>query len=213
MAADVSRDSLVRISGKVFSAIDSSTVQASIIYQKLPYYDDMGTAVANANEGYEMFMIQKVTYIVSINAEGFDPWEGEMTVADDGSGNMKQNFFITPDADHQIIKLDNLIFASGKSRITSDSYDELDELVKWLEARPSKRIQLEGHTDFAGNDKANMQLSLDRVEAVKEYLTNKGINKKRVLTKAFGGTQPVTRERTAEAKAKNRRVEVRILKE
>ncbi|MEM8895354.1 MAG: OmpA family protein, partial [Bacteroidota bacterium] len=77
--------------------------------------------------------------------------------------------------------------------------------------RPDKIIQLEGHTDFQGNSAANMQLSQDRVDAVKEYLVDNGIKKNRVLTKAFGGTQPLSTERTDEAKASNRRVEVRII--
>ena len=81
-----------------------------------------------------------------------------------------------------------------------------------MEDHPNNSIQLEGHTDFEGNATANLKLSLDRVEAVKEYLVGQGVRKKRVLTKAFGGTQPLTRERTDEAKARNRRVEVRVIR-
>jgi outer membrane protein OmpA-like peptidoglycan-associated protein len=73
-------------------------------------------------------------------------------------------------------------------------------------------IQLEGHTDFAGNPQANMALSQARVESVKKYLTKGGIDKNRILTKAFGGTKPLSEERTPEAMSQNRRVEVRIIK-
>ena len=74
-------------------------------------------------------------------------------------------------------------------------------------------IQLEGHTDNQGNAKANMELSEDRVEAVKKYIVSKGIAKDRVKTKAYGGTQPLANEMTQEARAMNRRVEMRILKD
>jgi outer membrane protein OmpA-like peptidoglycan-associated protein len=57
-----------------------------------------------------------------------------------------------------------------------------------------------------------MRLSQERVEAVKKYLTGKGVNKKRVSTKAFGGTQPVSTDPTPDARSKNRRVEMRIIK-
>jgi outer membrane protein OmpA-like peptidoglycan-associated protein len=57
-----------------------------------------------------------------------------------------------------------------------------------------------------------MKLSQDRVEAVKKYLVSKGIDKNRIKTKAFGGTQPLSNDRTEEAKALNRRVEMRVLK-
>jgi outer membrane protein OmpA-like peptidoglycan-associated protein len=73
-------------------------------------------------------------------------------------------------------------------------------------------IQLEGHTDFRGSASKNMQLSQDRVESVKTYLMRKGIKGTRILTRAFGGTHPLSREATEEAARMNRRVEVRIIR-
>ena len=116
-----------------------------------------------------------------------------------------------PDGLHEIITLDNLIFARGDDKINDVSHQELDEFAEWLSSRPTAIIQLEGHTDFQGNAEANMALSEARVLAVKDYLASKGVKKSRIKTKAFGGTKPLTRERTPEARAKNRRVEVRIL--
>ena len=73
-------------------------------------------------------------------------------------------------------------------------------------------IQLEGHTDFRGNAQANMNLSQLRVNAVRDYLVNKGVSNARMTTRAFGGTSPKSRESNAEAQRINRRVEVRITK-
>jgi outer membrane protein OmpA-like peptidoglycan-associated protein len=125
---------------------------------------------------------------------------------------MNKIFYIAPEEEPELLTLDNLIFARGSDRITESSFEGLDELVAFLEDRPSLVIQLEGHTDFAGNADANMRLSEARVLAVKDYLVKQGVKKSRVLTKAFGGTQPLFTERTDEAKTKNRRVEVRIIK-
>ena len=72
-------------------------------------------------------------------------------------------------------------------------------------------IQLEGHTDYQGDPKENMKLSQMRVDAVKSYLSSKGVSKGRVKTKAFGGTMPLSRDNTPEAHRLNRRVELRIL--
>ena len=72
-------------------------------------------------------------------------------------------------------------------------------------------IQLEGHTDYQGDAKENAKLSQGRVDAVKSYLVSKGIQKSRIKTKAFGGTQPLSRDDTPEAHRMNRRVELRIL--
>jgi outer membrane protein OmpA-like peptidoglycan-associated protein len=73
-------------------------------------------------------------------------------------------------------------------------------------------IQLEGHTDNSGDAKTNMKISEDRVEVVKKYLVLKGISKDRVKTKAFGGTKPLSNDRSAKAHSLNRRVEMRVLK-
>jgi outer membrane protein OmpA-like peptidoglycan-associated protein len=99
----------------------------------------------------------------------------------------------------------------SKSRISEDSFEELDLLVNMMRENPTMVIQLEGHTDYQGNPKDNMRLSQDRVDAVRAYLIDKKINKNRIKTKAFGGTQPLSRDDTPEAHRLNRRVEVRIL--
>jgi len=109
------------------------------------------------------------------------------------------------------IVLDHLIFAMGKAALSKESYPGLDEVVAMLDDHPSMVIQLEGHTDNVGNAKMNMELSADRVENVKKYLVSKGIKKSRVKTVAFGGTRPLRNSNDEEAKALNRRVEMRIL--
>ena len=126
---------------------------------------------------------------------------------------MKKNFELIPTGERDKISLEDLHFARSKAVISEQSYKELDEFAAWMHEHPNAIVQLEGHTDFQGNSQANMQLSLDRVEAVKDYLVKQRIRKNRILTKAFGGTQPLTRERTDEARAMNRRVEVRILQQ
>jgi OOP family OmpA-OmpF porin len=89
----------------------------------------------------------------------------------------------------------------------------LDEVVAMMKENTKIVIQLEGHTDNKGNADANLKLSQSRVDAVKKYITSKGIGKDRVKTKAFGGTQPIATENTEEARALNRRVEMRVLKD
>ena len=82
-----------------------------------------------------------------------------------------------------------------------------------MKDNPKLVIQLEGHTDSQGNAKKNMELSQDRVENVKKYLVSKGVDKDRIKTKAFGGTKPILTKDSEEARARNRRVEMRVLKD
>ena len=112
----------------------------------------------------------------------------------------------------KVMRLENLIFNTASSTIEPSSYKELNELITMLNNNPKMVIQLEGHTDYIGNAEMNKKLSQDRVEAVKNYLTTHGANGSKIKTKAFGGTQPLSRENTEQARSLNRRVEVRILK-
>jgi outer membrane protein OmpA-like peptidoglycan-associated protein len=111
----------------------------------------------------------------------------------------------------KVLNLDNLLFEQGKAKIEPSSYEELDQVVRMLQTYPNMIIQLEGHTDVRGDPKALMRLSQERVDAVKSYLVSKGVGKSKVKTKAFGGTQPLSRADTEEAHKMNRRVQVRIL--
>ena len=85
-------------------------------------------------------------------------------------------------------------------------------MAQWLNDNPSIIIQLEGHTDFGGNQDAALRLSQARVESVRNYLIEKRVKKNRIFTKAFGGTQPIVTEGTREERAVNRRVEVRVIR-
>lgn len=207
------RNQHVEVYGKILSKKDSSEISASLFYEKLPYYDDMGMAKSNSEGIYKFYLINDTKYNFKITKGGFVEYIEEYAVVDeDGDGAVEYNMYIEPEAEPELITLEDLIFSRGSDRITESSYEELNELVLWLNERPNMIIQLEGHTDFAGNADANMRLSQARVEAVKDYLIKQGIKSNRVLTKAFGGTQPLFTERTDEAKAKNRRVEVRVLR-
>jgi OOP family OmpA-OmpF porin len=68
-----------------------------------------------------------------------------------------------------------------------------------------------GHTDSIGSDAYNQRLSIRRSEAVKSYLVSKGVEKNRVYTEGKGEKQPVADNRTAEGRAKNRRVEIEVV--
>ncbi|WP_425389756.1 OmpA family protein [Ekhidna sp.] len=205
--AQVSNDTLVLVYGKMLKASDSSVLTGNILYEKLPYYDDMGMASVQSDGTYEVQLIQGESYNFSVTKNGFKKYKKEIKV----NGTLNHDIYLVEDV-VELMKLENLIFARGSDQISSSSFQELDELAEYLNENPTLIIQLEGHTDFAGNPDANMRLSEARVLAVKEYLIDKKVKKNRIFTKAFGGSQPVTQERTDEAKALNRRVEVRFIR-
>ena len=205
-------NSMVNVMGKVLSAKDSSELSTSILYEKLPYYDDMGITTANGTGDFSFLLVKDVTYNISITKSNYKALNQQVKIDDlDNDQNHSINFYLEMDKEEEIILLNNVIFARGSDELQKQSYAELDQLIARLKTSGDMIIQLEGHTDFAGNPQANMALSQARVESVKNYLVRR-INKNRVLTKAFGGTQPLFQDRTPTAMAKNRRVEVRIIR-
>ena len=223
MLSATGQEQYVKVYGNALSAEDSSELQVPILYEKLPYYDDMGMVSSSASGAFEFYLVDGLEYNITIRKDGFETLSQGIKVSDTGGDeSMSINFYVSPIAqpepepepepvEEEIFVLENLIFSSGSDVIRRSSYGALDEFAAWLKARPSYVVQLEGHTDIAGNPDANMRLSQARVESVKEYIRKKGIKKTRVLTKAFGGTQPLSTDRTDAAKRANRRVEVRVV--
>ncbi|MCG8577783.1 MAG: OmpA family protein [Flavobacteriales bacterium] len=107
--------------------------------------------------------------------------------------------------------LSNLHFATNKAVIQSSSYQELDELVEYLKNKPHLKIEIAGHTDSDGDENANMKLSQNRADAVKNYLIKKGISADRLIAKGYGESSPIADNSSESGKALNRRTEIHIL--
>lgn len=103
--------------------------------------------------------------------------------------------------------LHGINFETGKDVIKSSSNAILDNVVGILQSHEDYNIEIHGHTDNSGDEAMNMQLSTDRANAVKNYLTAKGIAESRISTFGHGQTEPVSTNETAEGRANNRRVE------
>jgi len=102
-------------------------------------------------------------------------------------------------------------FDFGKSTLKPEAKAKLDDLVAKTAGVNLEVIIAVGHTDNVGSDAFNQKLSVARAEAVKAYLTSKGVEKNRVYTEGKGEKQPVADNKTDEGRAKNRRVEIEVV--
>lgn len=198
----------ITVKGDVVDAIRGKKLKSKIVYKSYPTGGISGT-MNDSTFSFSIFGSSK--YRVTAEAEGYIP----RTVIVDPKGavgnTIVRNIELTSMGG--TIVLNHLIFAQGKAIIDPKSFPELDEVVAMLKENSKMEIQLEGHTDNRGNAEANLKLSQSRVDAVKKYIVSKGIGKNRVMTKAFGGSKAIATEDTEEARAKNRRVEMRVLKD
>ncbi len=104
--------------------------------------------------------------------------------------------------------LENVLFDFDKDVIKTEAYPLLDNVAKILEKNPTMSVELQGHCDNVGTHEYNMDLSMRRSHAVKNYLIGKGILKNRMATEGFGFTKPVALNGTDAGRAMNRRVEI-----
>ena len=102
-------------------------------------------------------------------------------------------------------------FEFDKAVLKPEGKAKLDDLVSKMGAINLEVIIAVGHTDSVGSDAYNQKLSVRRSEAVKAYLTSKGVEKNRVYTEGKGEKQPVADNKTREGRSKNRRVEIEVV--
>ncbi len=111
-----------------------------------------------------------------------------------------------------ILRLVGLNFPSGKSVIEPQYFRILTKVQKAINTFPNARVTIEGNTDSFGNAKLNLKLSQERAEAVRQYLLANMPNLKpeQIDAVGYGESRPIASNKTAEGRAKNRRIDVVI---
>jgi hypothetical protein len=107
--------------------------------------------------------------------------------------------------------IEGIYFKTNSDEIQKKSEKTLNATVAVLQEFKSIRIEISGHTDDVGADDKNLDLSRRRAESVKKYLTDKGVDASRVETIGYGRTKPIAEGKSAKARAKNRRIEFRVI--
>lgn len=102
-------------------------------------------------------------------------------------------------------------FESGSAILTPTGQKILDEMALAMNKVGNKSVRIIGHTDSQGNATTNLGLSLQRANAVREYLVAKGVNRSLLSTNGLGSTQPIADNETEEGRRRNRRIEFDVL--
>lgn len=102
-------------------------------------------------------------------------------------------------------------FESGSATLTDTGRSILDEMAVAMKQVGDQQVQVIGHTDDVGRREANVALSLQRAIAVKAYLERAGVAADNLGVQGFGPDRPVADNATPEGRARNRRIEFRVL--
>ena len=121
-----------------------------------------------------------------------------------------------PDAIPEKVKkftgvVEGIFFDQGKATIRKQSAPVLDGAVKVLQEFPSLNMEISGHTSSEGNKEFNDKLSQERADAVKQWLVDKGVPSDRIKTRGAGPDEPIADNKTPAGRAKNRRIEFKVL--
>ncbi|MBX3102402.1 MAG: PD40 domain-containing protein [Bacteroidetes bacterium] len=109
------------------------------------------------------------------------------------------------------VRLDNIFFDFDQATLKAESRIELEKLLRFLQANPTVKVEIRGHTDNEGTDSYNLRLSDQRAKAVAAWLLERGIPADRLQAKGYGETEPVAPNDTDASRARNRRTEFRIV--
>ena len=201
----------VALSGKIVDSDTHQPVEARVTYRLLPVGHTTGIRhFANEDGSYQLPLQPHRKYQLEVSAKNYQTMR--VVIQTDGEAQLPQDLLLRriPQPGELVYLSQPLLFDRGKTSPNAETQAVVDELRTLLEAYPSMKIRLEGHTD-QGSTRRLMQLSGERAEAIKDYLVDQGIRRRRIKTKAFGNTQLVSREDTFESRQRNRRVEVRVL--
>jgi outer membrane protein OmpA-like peptidoglycan-associated protein len=117
-----------------------------------------------------------------------------------------------PPAPKPVPIFENVYFNENKTNIDAVAAKVLDQDAMILKDNPGLKVEIGGHTDFAGSQAARQKISEKRAESVRKYLMDKfNISADRMTIKGYGSEKPIADNKTKEGRAKNRRVEFRVI--
>ena len=207
-------EAVVLIYGKVYNKKTNKILGADISYEDLKLDKELGIARSNAGTGeYKIVLPYGKKYGIIAKKKGYMPVSENIDLTKISTyTELEMNLYLAPIEVGETIKMNNLFFDAGKAVLTNESLPELERLLDLMKDNPTMLIELQGHTNNLGSHNALVSLSEQRVNAVKKYLTDKGIKASRITGKGFGPDKPIASNNTQEGRQQNQRVEFKIIK-
>lgn len=203
---------LVTVKGKVLNSKTKEPISTKIFIERLPDGASIGITSSSAAGNYEFKVRPGARYGFFAEADGFLSVSENIDVnIQEHSSERTQNLLLTPIEKGVGIVINNIFFEVNAADLQTASFPELDRILKLLEDNKIEKIEISGHTDSSGDNNYNLDLSQRRANAVFNYFVSNGISRSRMVPKGYGETVPIVLNDTDENKAKNRRVEFKIL--
>jgi len=194
--------------GRVSDITNDAPVDAVLTVRDIRANEIVSTFHSDGTDGsYVVILHPGREYAITAEAPGFLFYSDHFNVpAGSDNTTLRKDIGLTRDLVRLLV-----FFDFDKSTLQRESHVDLDRAAEWLKANPGLSVEVAGHTDNVGPKDYNRKLSQDRAEAVVKYLVNKGISSARLRASGYGMDQPIVPNDTEENRAKNRRVEFRVV--
>lgn len=213
---EVRPDAVATIAGKVTDA-SGNFLEAEIKWEDLSSGKNVGLLKSNPQDGtYFITLPLGKNYGYYAEKKGYYPVSWNMNLSDSmNPTNITENIVLVSVENMKelglSVRINNIFFDYDKYELKPESFPELERLVRFLKENPDAKVELSGHTDNAGTDDYNENLSAKRAQAVVDYLIAQGCKKEFLKSKGYGKTKPTDTNETEEGRANNRRVEFSFL--
>ena len=171
-------------------------------------------ASINANEAtgeYVLIVKPGENYGISVERDGYVTYSDRLELPNlDKYYEKEMNVELERVESENLTVLQNVFFELNKSDLKAESHHELDLFVKLLKDNNDLDAEVVGHTEPGGLQENNLKLSLERAQAVIDYLASKGVDIERLVPKGYGASYPVSFKKEDDLRSQNRRTEIII---
>ena len=197
---------------RAYDIADSTGVQAKIDFIDVDASRIVATSVSSDSGLYRASLPEGKAYGVEIVARDYLFFLDIVDLSsDDPDDEIIRDFALEKVEVGATVVLENIFFETGKATLKTESYPQLEQVLKFMNSNPSVRMEISGHTDNTGSLNVNTRLSQSRAEAVVDYLNEHGIDASLLDAMGYAFSQPIAPNDTPEGRARNRRVEFKIL--
>jgi OOP family OmpA-OmpF porin len=201
--------SKARIFGTVTNVFNHNPLQATLVIENVST-GAKSNVNTDAKGNYSYNANPASSYRISTQVAGYDPFATSVEVpqAREEMINVEKAIRLQPENIDAVM----LYFDFNKSNLKREESAKITRFIGQVKANPYVRIEVNGHTDDVGSDEYNEKLSERRAVTVEDFLLSQGVPRDQLaIVKGFGKAAPLVEGTTDEARAQNRRVEVRIV--
>lgn len=208
----------VEIQGKVYN-INNKPLQVNVLWQNLATGDTLDVIQNDSLTGeYKRTLSEKFFYGYTFTKKGYFPVFRSIDLRNNNEVYTNEEDIVLTmlTVDEVLAKgtfvVENVFFDNNSRIIKEGSQYSLKAIAKFLIENKISKLEVNGYTDTKGDDTYNIGLSMGRAEAVCGILRGSGCNRVTFIPKGMGKANPVASNDTEAGRAKNRRVEIKLIK-